>query len=431
MTASQSAPPHADSNHADITRLLAEAFAAANSGGHNTEQRLLAEAFARAPNNPQALNALGLNALARAQLNLAWQCFAYATSKWPRNTVFWLNLATTARRRGAHTDEENALSRALSLDQTCFVAWLRKAELYDQIGDPSAALTCWRAALATAPAPSTLSNDTCAKLEQARKTLSDNSARIWSAIDQEVERERASLGVDDRRRFDACVDAMLGRRRLYHNDCSGLHFPFLPADEFFERKHFAWLGQLETHTSAIRSEFLSLAADREGFRPYIAQPQGTPENLWTPLDHSMCWSSLFLWEYGAPTPFQTRCPNTMAALDTVELADIPGRGPTAFFSVLQAHTRIPPHTGVTNVRAIVHLPLIVPEKCGFRVGGQTRAWQEGCAFVFDDTIEHEAWNESDHARAVLILDVWNPHLSGAEKTLLRCLFRSADAKTLP
>jgi aspartyl/asparaginyl beta-hydroxylase (cupin superfamily) len=68
----------------------------------------------------------------------------------------------------------------------------------------------------------------------------------------------------------------------------------------------------------------------------------------------------------------------------------------------------------------------VPEGCGFRVGGETRAWREGEAFAFDDTIEHEAWNDSDRLRVVLIFDVWNPHLSAAEQQLLVRFFAAAD-----
>ena len=95
------------------------------------------------------------------------------------------------------------------------------------------------------------------------------------------------------------------------------------------------------------------------------------------------------------------------------------RGPTAFFSILEPHTKIPPHTGSTNTRLTVHLPLVVPGGCGFRVGGETREWRPGTAWIFDDTIEHEAWNESDQARAILIFDVWNPQLTALERDLVR------------
>jgi aspartate beta-hydroxylase len=76
----------------------------------------------------------------------------------------------------------------------------------------------------------------------------------------------------------------------------------------------------------------------------------------------------------------------------------------------------------------VHLPLIVPDKCGFRVGGEIREWRVGEAFVFDDTIEHEAWNESDAIRAVLIVDVWNPYLTDDERTMVRHLFEALGSR---
>ena len=81
---------------------------------------------------------------------------------------------------------------------------------------------------------------------------------------------------------------------------------------------------------------------------------------------------------------------------------------------------------MTNVRSIVHLPLIVPGDCGFRVGGETREWTIGEAFAFDDTIEHEAWNRSDQDRAVLIIDTWNPHLSEHEREMVGRFYDAAD-----
>jgi aspartyl/asparaginyl beta-hydroxylase (cupin superfamily) len=111
--------------------------------------------------------------------------------------------------------------------------------------------------------------------------------------------------------------------------------------------------------------------------------------------------------------------------------DAPGRGPTAFFSLLHPHSHIPPHTGVSNLRAIIHVPLIVPSGCWFRVGGETRVWEEGKIFAFDDTIEHEARNESEALRGILIFDVWNPHILPHERDLIRQFFRSAEAAGMP
>ena len=89
-------------------------------------------------------------------------------------------------------------------------------------------------------------------------------------------------------------------------------------------------------------------------------------------------------------------------------------------------TSIPLHTRGANTRLVVHLPLIAPEACGFRVGGETRYRREGEAWVFDDTIEHEAWNDSDEPRAVLICDVWNPRIEDSERDLVARLMATLD-----
>jgi aspartyl/asparaginyl beta-hydroxylase (cupin superfamily) len=72
------------------------------------------------------------------------------------------------------------------------------------------------------------------------------------------------------------------------------------------------------------------------------------------------------------------------------------------------------------------LPLIVPPGCYFRVGNETRRWERGRAFVFDDTIEHEAVNTSSEARVVLIFDIWKPELSSEECKLVAKLVEAVD-----
>jgi aspartyl/asparaginyl beta-hydroxylase (cupin superfamily) len=138
---------------------------------------------------------------------------------------------------------------------------------------------------------------------------------------------------------------------------------------------------------------------------------------------------LHLWEDGRRNQAAcARAPRTAALVEQLPLCRIPGRAPAVFFSILKAGKHIPPHTGVTNVRSIVHLPLIVPEGCTFRVGGETRPWVEGSAFVFDDTIEHEAHNPTAHDRAVLILDCWNLHLSEAERAMIGRMYEVMDSQ---
>ena len=116
-----------------------------------------------------------------------------------------------------------------------------------------------------------------------------------------------------------------------------------------------------------------------------------------------------------------RFPATMAALNDVPLCRAPGRTPSVLFSRLVRRTRIPAHHGQVNARLICHLPLIVPPGCGLRVGNETRSWVEGQTLIFDDSIEHEAWNNSDRTRVVLLFDIWRPELSEEERGLVAAL----------
>ena len=200
-----------------------------------------------------------------------------------------------------------------------------------------------------------------------------------------------------------------------------MYFPYLPVIEFYERSDFPWLASIEAATDDIREELVSVLSDGdEVLEPYMSHGRGgSQESRLRHLHESRRWGVYFLWREGVAYPEHIeRCPRTVAALESWPRCEVAGCSPTAVFSILDARTRIPPHTGVNNTRLVVHLPLIVPPGCGFRVGAEQREWEPGKALIFDDTIEHEAWNDSDTLRAVLILDIWNPALSVAERELV-------------
>ena len=98
-----------------------------------------------------------------------------------------------------------------------------------------------------------------------------------------------------------------------------------------------------------------------------------------------------------------------------------------YFSCLEPGTRVAPHSGPTNVRLRCHLALEVPPDCGMRVGGVERPWEPGRCVVFDDSFEHEVWNDSRRRRVVLVLDLWHPDLTTDEMELLAGLHRFASA----
>ena len=97
------------------------------------------------------------------------------------------------------------------------------------------------------------------------------------------------------------------------------------------------------------------------------------------------------------------------------------------FSLLTPGAHIPPHNGVSNARLVCHLPLIVPAGCWFRVGDDKRDWERGTAWVFDDTIEHEAMNGGDALRVILIIDTWHPDLSAEERKAVGAVIAASDS----
>jgi len=376
-----------------------------------------------------AANSQGMNALRQGDFKAAAKAFEQAIAADPHSGALLRNLASAHRGAGDDEAEIKALERALDVDRRDVVAWMRKAELHQRRDEKGEAFEAWNAALQLAEPLRPWSGPMAEALERGRAFAAVGVQSIRGAVNEAMAPLFDEFDETERRRATAFVDKAVGQRRIYVNECHGLEYPFLPADEFFDEGHFPWFGELAAKTDAIRDELLDLLKDPgEALRPYVRMETGIGETKWSGLDQSLDWGAIFLWEYGAPNqPILDRCPVTAAALEALPGAKIKGRAPSAFFSMLKPRKRIPPHTGVTNTRAIIHLPLIVPDDCGFRVGGETRPWVAGKPFAFDDTIEHEAWNNSDELRAVLIFDVWNPHLTKREQDVIARYYAAADA----
>ena len=415
-------------NHTEIDMALRTAADAQRAGERERAARLYRDVLSRGGEQPVALNALGMQALASGTFAEAGDLFRRAIAVDPRAIDLWMNLATAYRRQGDTAGEKAALKGALAIDQRHFMATVRMAELFERLGESTRAAERWTGVLAMAPLVGERTPALDAMFEHARDFVSQHQADFGNAIDSGMSGIRSEHPAAERRRIDAGIDHLLGRRQIYPNICAGLHVPFLPADEFFERHHFPWLDKLEQATEVVTAEYLALRNGHEAaFKPYVTMDSGTPTNKWSPLDHKLDWAAFHLWRNGERNDAAcARCPETAALVEALPLARIPGRAPTVFFSVLEPGAHLPAHTGVSNVRAIIHLPLVVPEGCTFRVGGETRTWRKGNAWAFDDTIEHEAWNRSDEPRAILIVDVWNPHLTLAEQQLLSAFYPIAD-----
>ena len=211
--------------------------------------------------------------------------------------------------------------------------------------------------------------------------------------------------------------------RMFHSEPTEFTYAGLPTIPFYDTARFDWAPEIEAATPAIREELLKqLERGTEEFRAYIQGHSVAPE-INAELLATRNWSILPVCEQGwVATALVDRFPRTWDAVRKAPLPGIYGWGPTVVFSLLKARARIAAHTGMFNTRLICHLPLIVPPGCGFRVGNQVREWKVGKLLIFDDTIEHEAWNDSDEDRVILIFDIWRPELTKTEREELEALF---------
>lgn len=420
-------------------RSLAEAINQASGTRPAGEvQKLVEMALARAPGHPLVLNSAGGYLQRGGRPAEARALYQRALAVDPRSKVLWLNLAVACRSQGDTAAESQALEQALALEPRYVAALLQKADLLERRGKPLAAVQMFEAALHSIPPGESPPPHLAAAVAHAREVVGANTRALEAFLERELEPIRQQHSPADQQRYNACQDILLGKRRAYSSLPKDTFFPYLPAIEFFPREQFPWLSIMEDATEDIAAEALAaLEQHWAEFSPYVAFPPGTPIDNWAPLNHSRDWSVYPLWHDGAALPqHQAACPKTTAALARLPMCDVPEYAPGAFFSVLQPHTHLPPHTGTTNTRSIVHLPLVIPEGCRFRVGAQTRLWEKGRAWVFDDTIEHEAWNDSNQVRIILIFDIWNPLLTSPERELVRAMtvargrFYGADAPTM-
>lgn len=343
----------------------------------------------------------------------------------------WLNLAAVRRQRGHYVEALDALRGALRVDSRCFPALLMQASLLERLGREAESAHAYAIAIAQAPPDQALDSATQRALAHGRELHGRHVARQKEFVLERSAEARRDCSPAGQRRIAQFIDGALRLRRRYTQAPTDYFYPGLPNIEFWEREEFPWLAALEAATPDIQAELAAvLREDQAGFNPYVHYPEHAPLDQWRELNHSPMWTAYNFFAGGQPIPeHQARCPKTMAAIALIPQPPINGRSPAALFSALRPHTRIPPHTGVANFRLLVHLPLVLPGNCFFRVGGETREWRMGEAWVFDDTMEHEAWNDSDQLRVILICDLWNPRLRGDEREAIARILAASDAFT--
>jgi aspartyl/asparaginyl beta-hydroxylase (cupin superfamily) len=205
----------------------------------------------------------------------------------------------------------------------------------------------------------------------------------------------APLGADPSRpwliKYGKHLRAALDRVVIAHS--------LVPDVPVLDVRDFAWTGELRDQWQAIRDE--AFAALERQPAPSLATISPDHRAI-APADK---WRAMFLWGYGYPIePNRTRCPLTASLVER-----IPGLT-SAFFSILAPGTHIPAHRGVTKGLITCQLGLFLPREgdARMRIGDRVLRWSEGETLVFDDTVDHELWNDGESARMVLHIQFRRP-----------------------
>jgi aspartate beta-hydroxylase len=406
-----------------VEDLVRSAGQLANAGRWQEAERVWQEVRRLEPQNPKALFSLGVHALQRGDLGAADELLRAARAVAPADPVILMTLVNVHRQRGDRDAEREVIDAVLSLDAYFLPGMLARASWFERFGTRANAASMYRNSLKVAPPEAHWPAMLREQLQHAREFVSQYSSALEAHLKTRLATAQAALDPAIVGRWQEATSIVAGKSRPFVSESNQLPIPRLPAIPFYDRSQFPWLHVLESKTDEIRAELLAaLQSQRDQFSPYIAYRPGDPVNQWRELNHSMKWSAFHLWRGGTPVQENLdRCPVTAQALASIPSADIAGLCPNAMFSALAPKTHIPPHHGETNARLVAHLPLIVPPNCWLRVGYEKRGWNVGEVMVFDDTIEHEARNDSDELRVVLIFDVWNPLLTPAEQEMARAM----------
>ena len=370
-----------------------------------------------------ALANQGIAALQRGDARTARPCFEAVAASGQANVQMQLLLAQSCDMLDDRPAARAALTHVIAQDANNPYALVMMAETLSRDGDDRAAYGWYARALDASTLYPQLPPDLVQRLSQAEAEV----AAIQSRFTDTMNRALVTAGVDADaagERFGEALTILTGRAQPFLQQPTNFYFPGLPQRAFYDPAEFAWVPALEAAMPAIRAEAEAVLANRAGVAPYVEAPPDRPAKAHS-LMNDPRWSAFHLYREGQPLAGNAdRCPATMAALAGLPLPQIAGRSPMALFSILAPHTHIKPHSGMLNTRLICHLPLIVPPDCRLRVGNHTRTVEAGKMLMFDDSIEHEAWNDSGDVRVVLIFEIWRPELSAAERQGLTALFES-------
>jgi hypothetical protein len=381
---------------------------------------------------PQELNALAASAMAALQAGRAEEAvggFETIISRGGASRDIWLGLALAQQAQSRPDQMIEALDKVLLDDPTNLRALLMKGDAIWDRGEHAEAATLYNYITKLVPDPAMVNGPAREMVERVSARLAAHNKGIRAhLIDLVGDVQVSGATPYERARFERAQAMLFGERQRYSQEPRSFFYPELPDREFYEPTDYEWTQKLIAAEAQIREEFKALRAQPRAFTPYIHAAGNVPVDRNNPLLDNEDWSAVHIQKNGVVNEdIAALMPSVLEALSDAPLEEIDQRGPTVLVSRLAAGARIPPHTGYLNTRLTCHLPIIIPEHCGLRCGNETRHWRSGEMLMFNDSIDHEAWNESAEERFVLIFFVWRPELSLNERAMIRSLIEGIDS----
>ena len=199
-------------------------------------------------------------------------------------------------------------------------------------------------------------------------------------------------------------------------------FPGLRHQEFHPAENIDATPLLENACETVHSEGEALLRDKEYLDYFHRGKQTTSADSF--------WSIGLLYYMGVALDRDIHCKETLKLVNALPGVCIDYPWGDALFSLQRGHSRLPAHCSVDALRVRCHLGLQIPDDCGIRVGAESRRWRRGSVLCFEDSYEHEVWNNSTQDRLVLIVDCWHPDLTIIEREALTAGFRKSEVRNV-
>lgn len=300
----------------------------------------------------------------------------------------------------------------------------RKVVLFSSTAESSSSSSTSTTSVVTLPETAPLPPHTFAgQVEQALIEKFGGAGETTSAIDRVLQSWRLLERDYVHRQYvgPATTESSSSSHTSQCHQLAHSYVPGLTVQEFWDPHQFAWCQKLQSKYGAIREEFLRVMA-----HPETLAAQGN--NIWVgalsadAASYGPGWQTLVLMNRGFWDPVNVNLfPVTAQAVHQAQCPAV-----EVFFASMQPHTSIAPHSDFTNFVLTSHLPLVVPgheqRQCRLTIGDTERAWTPGELLMFDTSILHEAVNESDEVRYILMLRVWHPDLTATEREALQYIY---------